>query len=64
MARGKGIKNRGTQVHEDKREKLIAEELARQVEEEIDLEELAVKALLADMRRADAFALAVAGRKG
>lgn len=78
----KGIKNRGTQVHPDKRAGLLQRTIIEDDRadaragggqgsagkdhfignETIDLDELAEKVLRDDIRRAEAFALAVAGR--
>lgn len=64
MARG--IKNRGTQRHEDKRALMQQHDSRRAIAEEVenlDLDALGERALRADLRRSWAFADAVAGRK-
>lgn len=57
MARG--IKNRGTQRHENRREELKEQAVEQEVTE--DLDALAERVMRQDMARADAFARAVAG---
>lgn len=85
----KGIKNRGTQIHPDKRAGLLQRTIIEDDRadaragagqrnsassenspedhfignETIDLDELAERVLREDIRRAEAFALAVAGRQ-
>lgn len=69
MARG--IRNRGSQRYESKKEALELEALAKAEEaaqeasdaEEIDLEELQTRVMLEDMTRADAFARALRGER-
>lgn len=64
MARG--IKNRGTQRHEDKRALMQQHDSRKALEEEIsalNLDELSEKAMISDIKRSWAFAEAVAGRK-
>lgn len=57
----KGIRNRGTQRHESRREALKEDAVMQDVTE--DLDALAERVLRQDMARADAFARAVAGER-
>ena len=55
----KGIRNRGAQRHESRREELKEDAVMQDVTE--DLDALAERVMRQDMARADAFARAVAG---